>query len=136
MSPQEAYDQLALYTLSKRDPEFIHQYIVDTFMAQNATDATKPIGLYFALIGLFLHLEKNYSGREVQLAHMKLGKLKKVWPRFKIPEFRGNITVFDVLKKSEGSERNRMINEWARDVWAAWQSVHKEIADSAKRELL
>jgi hypothetical protein len=46
---------------------------------------TKPITIIFALIGLYLHLEKNFTGKEVQFAHMKLVKHRKNWPNFKLP---------------------------------------------------
>ena len=52
-----AYDELASYTLAHGDPAFIHQHVVDAFAAQHATDDSKPIGVAFALIGLYLHVE-------------------------------------------------------------------------------
>lgn len=140
MTAQEAYDELALYTLSHGDPSFIHQYIVDTYMAQNASqtirEKTKPIAITFALVGLYLHLEKNYSGREVQLAHMKMAKNKKEWPKFDIPKERGNITVFNVLETKEGRERDEMINKWSASVWQSWAKSHKKVEDLVKAELL
>ena len=57
-----AYDELASYTLIHGDPAFIHQHVVDAFGAQHATDHSKPIGVAFALIGLYLHVERGRSG--------------------------------------------------------------------------
>ena len=57
---QDAYDRLQCYTLAHGDPAFLHQHIVDAWAAQHADDRTKPIGLTFALVGLYLHLEKGY----------------------------------------------------------------------------
>jgi hypothetical protein len=132
ISSQEAYDKLSLYTLSKRDPAFIHQYIVDAYAAQNADQNTKPITITFALIGLYLHLEKNYSGREVQLAHMKLGKIKNPWPSFDLPKNKGAATVFDVLKAKEGEARDKMISKWSASVWEAFKESHQKIENLLK----
>jgi hypothetical protein len=135
MSPQEAYNELALYTLSHHDKAFIHQYIVDAYAAQNADEKTKPITLAFALIGLYLHLEKNYSGREVQLAHMKLAREKREWPKFDSPTDRDIITVFDVLKTKEGKERDEMIDKWSVSVWNSWSGNRKKIESILQAEL-
>jgi hypothetical protein len=75
-SEQELYNALACYTLSLADPEFIHQHIVDAFGAQRADEKTKPIGVVFALAGLYLYLEKNYTGRQVQLAHIQMAEVR------------------------------------------------------------
>ena len=72
MTTDDLYNQLALYTLAHPDPRFIHQLVVDAYTAQNADDNTKPIALVFALIGLYLHIEKGYTGKQVQRAHMQL----------------------------------------------------------------
>lgn len=135
MTNQEGYNELALYTLSLRDPEFIHQYVVDAYCAQNADVTTKPIALTFALVGLYLHIEKGYSGRKVQLAHMEMGKNKRKWPVFEIPEDCGDITVHDVLQAKEGSDRDTMIVNWSASVWSAWSGSKKMILDLANSEL-
>jgi hypothetical protein len=55
MTPEEdAYHALCSYTLARRDAEFIHQHVVDAYMAQRADERTKPIALTFALVGLYL----------------------------------------------------------------------------------
>jgi hypothetical protein len=84
-SAQETFNELSCYTITHSDPLFIHQYAVDAFAAQNADKNTKPITITFALIGLYLHIEKNYTGKEVQNAHIKLGKHRKSWPKFNLP---------------------------------------------------
>ncbi len=71
-SDKEAYNELCCYTLAHGDTSFIHQHVVDAFAAQTAGDGTKPIALAFALIGLYLHVEREFSGKQVQRAHMFL----------------------------------------------------------------
>lgn len=126
---QELYNELACYTLPLADPEFIHQHIVDAFGAQHADENTKPIGITFSLAGLYLYLEKGYTGRQVQLAHVRMAKKRKKWPAFDLPQYRGNVTVADVLNAAPGEERKEMIRKWCVSVWAAYEQNHKIVAN-------
>ena len=74
---QKELEELTYYTLNKADRNFIHQHVVDAYAAQNADAETKPITLFFALAGLYLLIEKNYTGKEVQAAHIKMSTRKK-----------------------------------------------------------
>src|SRR6185295_18062272 len=105
---------------------------VDAFAAQTADENSKPIKLAFALIGLFLHFEKNYSGREVQRAHMKMARRKREWPRFHPPLDRGDITIANVLSASPGGDRDRALEEWALAVWHAWREQRDVVAELAR----
>ncbi len=135
ISKQVAFHQLCCYTLTHPSPDFIHQYVVDAFAAQTADKTTKPITLTFALVGLYLHLNKNFTGRQVQQAHMQLAKHKKSWPDFKLPEKRGNITVYDVIDAKEGSIRDELIIRWCDSVWKAYAEDHTRVINLVKREL-
>jgi Family of unknown function (DUF5946) len=127
-SNEEAFHDLTYYTMSHPDMGyFIHQHMVDVYHAQNASESTKPIQLVFALIGLYLYLEKNYTGRQVQLAHMTLAQNKKDWPKIELPENRGNITIHTVLNTKPGPERDSMIKFWCTIVWQTFKSEHKTI---------
>jgi hypothetical protein len=135
-SPQDQFQELSFYTLAHLDPVyFIHQHAVDAFAAQTADENTKPIKLTFGLIGLYLFLEKGYTGKQVQNAHVKLSQNKKVWPSLERPTDRGNITVSDVLEAEAGEPRDLMIKEWCKSVWAAYQNWHQAIAHLAQTEL-
>ena len=124
----EAYNELCCYTLSLRDPAFIHQHVVDAFAAQHADEHTKPIGLTFALVGLYLHLEKQFSGKEVQRAHMTLGKRKQRWPELDLPRDRGSMTAADVMAATPGVERDRAIDAWCASVWQEFHPNREAIA--------
>lgn len=134
-SEQEMFYELSCYTQTHPDPLFIHQYAVDAFAAQCAGENTKPITLAFALIGLYLNLEKNFSGRKVQIAHVKLAKHRKKWPMFDLPKCRGNIRISDVIATPEGPERDEAICKWSASVWEAYSESHKEVADLVETEL-
>jgi hypothetical protein len=116
----EAYHELCAYTLTHGDSKFIHQHVVDAFAAQNANQDTKPIALTFALVGLFLRVEKGFSGREVQRAHQYLARAKRVWPSFPLPHSRGSMTALDVMGYEAGIDRDRAIYEWCAGVWEAF----------------
>ncbi len=122
MKNTQLYDELALYTLQRGDRDFIHQYIVDAYAAQHADETTKPVTITFALAGLYLHIEKGYSGKEVQNAHIKIARKRKSWLTFTIPDKRSDITVADVLKAPAGAQRDEMIDLWSRSVWRDWSA--------------
>lgn len=129
------YEELCFYTLAHPDPSFIHQLVVDAFTAQHADENTKPIAVAFALIGLYLHIEKKYSGRQVQRAHMALAKRRKQWPAFQPPAERGTATVADVVTAAPGPERDAAIERWCASVWQAWSENQQQIRDLVKAEL-
>lgn len=79
------------------------------------------------MAGLYLYLEKGYTGKEVQNAHIQMAKKKKNWPMFELPEKRGDITVSDVLNSSEGNERKHMIQKWCESVWKSYADSHEKV---------
>jgi hypothetical protein len=134
-SEQEMFYELSYYTGTHPDPSLIHQYVVDAFAAQYADENTKPITLTFALIGLYLHIEKNNSGKEVQKAHMKLAKHRKRRLIFNLPEDRGDVTISDVISAPQGSKRDRVMSKWCASVWEAYGESHEKVADLVQTEL-
>jgi len=132
---QEKFYELSYYTLAHPDPAFIHQHIVDAFAAQTADEDTKPIAVAFALIGLCLYLEKNYTGKQLQLAHMTLARRKREWPKFDLPESRGAITVADVLSEPGGPIRDAKTREWCASVWQAYGESRQKVLDLLSKYL-
>jgi len=129
ISNRDAYHELSCYTLTHGHPSFIHQHVVDAFAAQEADETTKPIALTFALAGLYLHVEKGLSGRQVQLAHMKMAQRKRQWPTFSLPRERGTITALAVLRAAPGEERDKAIDSWCASVWDAFRGSRKVVVD-------
>jgi hypothetical protein len=132
---QELFDELSFYTLSLRDPAFLHQNAVDAFAAQQVDEETKPIKAVFALIGLDLTLEKGYTGRQVQLAHMRLAKKRKHWPKIPPTSQSASITVADALAAEPGPSRDQAIRDWCQAVWQTWQPQRETIVRLAQEEL-
>ena len=130
----QLYGELSSYTLSLQDVDFIHQVAVDTYTAQHVGAFVKPIAVTFALVGLYLAFEHNYTGRQVQKAHMLLARTPKKWPQFRLPEAKASLTVLDVLKTPE-HERNDMLLEWGKAVWRIWESEHTKVAEFVHERL-
>jgi len=119
-----AYEEVYLYTMGR--PGFILQHVVDAYAVQTATNDTKPIAIVFGLVGLYLRVEKQYSGRQVQLVHMELGRKKRDLPAIAIPENRGAITVADVRATPEGPARDKAIDDWCRAVWSVFAGSNRQ----------
>ena len=126
-SPLDAYHALCAYTWTRGDPGFIHQHVVDAFAAQCADERTKPIALTFALVGLYLSVERQWSGRQVQRAHMWLARHKGSWPPVQLPAHRGTLTATDVIREPEGASRDQAIRAWCASVWAAYADARRTI---------
>ncbi len=123
-TPQDQFNELSYYTLALDRSYFIHQHAVDAFAAQTADENTKPIKITFALIRLYLFLERGFTGKQVQQAHVKMSQNKKRWPSLALPIQKGDITVENVLKASPGEPRDRLIREWCESVWKEYHSWH------------
>jgi uncharacterized protein DUF5946 len=132
-SEVDAYHELSAYTLTRGDLTFIHQHVVDAWAAQHAVAGVKPIGLTFALAGLYLHLERGFSGRQVQRAHMEMARRKREWPAFDMPAQRGSMTAIDVMAAPEGPARDKAIDAWCRSVWEAF-SANRPAVEAVLRE--
>jgi hypothetical protein len=124
----ELLHKLSYYTLELRDPEFIHQLIVDTYMAQHFGQKVKPMGITFALVGLYLVNEKGYTGKMVQDVHVRLANanLSKSWPYFPQPTKKSSITVKTVL---ESPDKKKAIKDWSESVWDIWKDQKGSIAE-------
>jgi len=125
---EDAYDALCSYTLGRGDAAFIHQHVVDAFTAQHADEHSKPISVAFALVGLYLLVEKQFSGRQVQRAHMLLARHRRSWPAFLLPPDRGSVTAVEVMTLREGPERDSAIHGWCASVWAAYVDDRETVA--------
>jgi hypothetical protein len=134
-SELDQFHELCFYTLAHPDPAFLHQNAVDAFAVQLATPQTKPIALVFGLVGLYLHLEKQFTGRQVQKVHMQLANRRKTWPMLPLPTARGSIRVADVLAEAAGPSRDAMIHRWCASVWEPFQASQPEIAQLLAVEL-
>jgi hypothetical protein len=131
----ETYYELTYWTLAQQDGRFIHQFAVDAYEAQHARGRTRPITAVFGLIGLYLALEKGYTGRQVQLAHMKIASRRKDWPRLEPPARKADLTVMDVLRAETETEKEKMLTKWAESVWEISEDRHEWIREITEKTL-
>lgn len=135
LTEQQGYDKLTRYTLAHPNSSSIHQHVVDAFAAQVADKETKPMAIVLALVGLYLYVEKNLSGRKIQFAHMKLASGRKSWPEIALPAQRGEVTVFDVLRAHPGKPRDDAIAQWCASVWEAYGDSREVIVGLVREEV-
>src|ERR1700682_2103002 len=90
-------NELSYYTLAHGNPAFIHQHVVDAYGAQHVRLSPSTIGAAFALAGLYLAVERQFTGRQVQKMHMRMAKASKRWPRFDPPHDIGPLTAGGVI---------------------------------------
>lgn len=120
-------NELSYYTLAHGAPRFIHQHLVDAYGAQHVRQSTSTIGAAFALAGLYLGVERGFTGRRVQKVHMLMAARSKEWPRFAPPRAVGPLTVADVLAAEAGPRRDQALMDWCKSVWAAWAADHDRV---------
>lgn len=123
----DIHGELTAYTVTRGDPAFIHQHLVDAYAAQHPGPPAKPITVAFGLIGLYLACEKGYTGRKVQHMHGLLANRSKVWPTFTPPERTSALTVWDVLQAPPGDERDALLMRWATSIWVTWSAERERI---------
>lgn len=129
------FGELTADTISRNDPEFVHQHCVDAYGAQHPGGTTKHITTVFSLVGLYLSVERGYTGREVQQAHTTLGELERSWPELPPPRTTGSVTVEEVVNAPSRDERDRALERWTESVWRAWEGSHDRIRELCSDEL-
>ena len=127
--------ELSYYTLAHGEPAFIHQHLVDAYGAQHVRPSKSTIGATFALAGLYLALERGFTGRQVQQMHMRMARTSKAWPGFEAPADAGPLTVADVLAVPPGPTRDQELMRWCASVWAAWSPQHDRVRQMVRRFL-
>ena len=131
----QLFGELSAATMGAADTEFVHQHCVDAYGAQHAGEDTKPITTVFSLVGLYLSVQQNYTGRQIQQAHVTLGEQDRSWPALSPPADRGDVTVQTVLDATPGDERERAIERWTASVWRAWDQSHRRIRELCRESL-
>ena len=105
-----------------------HQLLVDTYSAQHAGPGVPAIGPAFGLIGLWMALEGQASGLAVRAAHQYLAQHFQDWPRFERPVRVAQRTVFELALAESAADFERILREWALEVWTEWAPAHGAVA--------
>ena len=128
-------NELTYYTLAHGDPAFIHQHVVDAYGAQHVRQSASTIGAAFALAGLYLAVERDFTGRQVQKMHILMARASKQWPRFAPPDPLGPLTVADALTGEPGPTRDQAIMRWCASVWTDWSAEQARVRAMVDRFL-
>lgn len=126
----ELYGELTASNMERTDPFFFHQLCVDAYGAQHSGGPVKPVTTVFALVGLHLTVERGFTGRQVQKAHMDLAKKAGPgfdWPRLEPPAQKWDMTVSDVWNAKSGEKGQERIKIWAESVWKSWAAQHDRV---------
>jgi Family of unknown function (DUF5946) len=132
---RDLMNELSYYTLAHGDPRFIHQHLVDAYGAQHVRQSKSTIGAAFTLAGLYLAVERGFTGRQVQKLHMVMASKSKAWPRFDPPADLGPLTVADVLSVEAGPDRDEKLMQWCASVWGAWSAEQARVREMVDRYL-
>lgn len=127
MTEREAHDQLSSDYAASGDLSFTLQHVVDAYAAQHATRDTKPITLFFALVGLYLRVQTRFSGRRVQYIHQLLARRKQGWPAIPPAAQKGTVSALDVVAEPIGPARDEAVDKWCESVWNLYSSSHSVI---------
>ncbi|MDQ6711628.1 MAG: DUF5946 family protein [Candidatus Dormibacteraeota bacterium] len=128
-------NEVSYYTLARGDATFMHQHLVDAYGAQHVRRSRSTIGAAFALAGLYLAIERGFTGRQVQKMHMLMAGASKQWPRFDPPDTGGPLTVADVLGVEPGPQRDEKLLEWCASVWKAWSEEQGRVREMVDKFL-
>ena len=112
------------------DPAYfrLHQVTVDTYAVQHPgvpeRRSIQSVALH--LITLCLFVEEGADPAEGPKLHKRLAKQSSFhW--LEPPRPNRRLTVADVLQAQTPAEHERMVEAWARAVWAAWEPHHATV---------
>jgi hypothetical protein len=131
-----AYLELSTYNAERARLDFLHQAVVDAYTAQHPNPPTKPISVWFALVGLHLFIDQDRTGQQVQRAHSRLARRAHHWEPIAPPGDLTGFTAGDVLRHAPGHERDAAEVQWAKVVWARWADQHEVIASLCRQQAL
>jgi hypothetical protein len=124
---RQLMNEASFYTLAHGSPRFIHQHLVDAYGAQHVPGSASAILAAFTLAGLYLAIERGFTGRQVQRMHMVMARRQKPWPRFRAPADPGPLTVAGMLAAGPGPIRDAALMAWCASVWKAWAADHDRV---------
>ena len=93
----QLYHELSANFIMSPDVTFVPNMRLTHMVLQHSGNRVKNIRTAFSLIGLYLAVEREYTGRQVQHAHMELAKRNIKWSSFILPIRPYALSVADVL---------------------------------------
>jgi hypothetical protein len=104
----------------------IHRLTVDAYSLQHPDEYMRS-GKSFAahLTGIYSALECEDSLSVNQTVQKWLSMNPKIERPTQLPAQRGDLTIAYIHSAANAEEHTRRVQEWARDVWAAWVEYHE-----------
>ena len=133
---RQVYGEIVSYTaLNQVQLGVWHEICVDAYRARHIGPETAPLGITFALNGLYLVYERGFTGLQAREAHSYLANQFDEWPRFEPPAKVGDVTAFEVALASDPDEHIDVLRRWGRSVWDAWEYAHDAVGELTDRQL-
>jgi hypothetical protein len=119
-------------------PSVIHRKVLGSFRADwgprayavqhpGATDRRAVQSVAVHLISLYFVLERGLTPTEAtdKMRHALAEKSRFIW--LEPPSSMNEITVVDVVNRTDPIEHEAMVKRWARSAWEAWRAHHDQI---------
>ncbi|THJ64936.1 hypothetical protein E8P82_13685 [Arthrobacter echini] len=123
------YGELLSRSYTDADYRRVHQLVVDTYTAQHAGPtgrrAVQLVGL--CLMTLCLIVEDGVDPVEGPALHRRMMDRRPDLSWLTPPRQHDLMTVADVLTAQDAAQHQRLVGEWARQVWEAWTEHHATI---------
>jgi hypothetical protein len=121
-------------------PEYFkaHRLTVDAYCAQHASgnDRRQVQSVVVHLVALYLNFEMRYSNERIaQVMDVIIRQHKHQFPKLSKPSFMDTLNIAHVVAATSAAEHYALAENWARDVWQAWNSEHDRIAKLAATAL-
>jgi hypothetical protein len=118
-------------------PEPTHQLTVNTYAVQHpgkpSGKATQSVTIH--LVSQYLILEQSMNVQSANHVIKKILQSREQFEWLEPPVPNGRITVADIVTAQDLKTHERLVAEWARDVWKAWSATHHQIEEIARRYL-
>ncbi|MDX2270884.1 MAG: DUF5946 family protein [Cyanobacteriota bacterium] len=107
-------------------PETVHRLTVDTYAVQHPGKPSRQSiqSVNTHLISLYLMVEKGLEGAEATHAIGRLLEYASQFVWLDPPAPNGRMTVLDIVKARDFPEHQKLVDQWARNVWNAWSAYH------------
>ena len=122
---QLAFDQLSARAWSDGGFAAVHNLVVDLYALQHVESYCESAKSYAAhLVGLCCAIEHNADPNVYRaIARWLDGRVKLARPP--TLEFRGSMTIADIVSTSDPEVYRKWVLEWAENVWDAYRSQHE-----------
>jgi hypothetical protein len=123
---------------SDREYWRVHRLTVDAYAAQHASgdDPRQIQSVAVHLLALHLTLDKKLEEAHVRgTMEAVIQKYKNRFPVLEKPPLIGILNIGDIAGAKNAFEHQRIVFEWANQVWSAWRPAHGLIHSLVQGEI-